>query len=292
MIIVDFSQIAISNLMMSFNRPDMKDDKGKPIVDGTIIRDMILKSLLAYHTKHQQVYGEMVLAIDGGSSWRKTIFPYYKFRRGLNRDVSVIDWDKVYEILNALERELDELFAYRVVRVQSAEGDDIIGTLCHKFGNEGPLVFGQKILIISGDKDFRQLQIYSNVAQYDPIQKKMMREKDAVGYLIEHIMRGDNGDDIPNFLSDDNSFVIKKRQKAIRETKMAVWRKSSEEFDDNMKRNFERNSQLIDLKRVPSELQEKILDKYHQQAGKTTGDLRKYFIAHRLRTLMESIGDF
>ena len=43
--------------------------------------------------------------------------------------------------------------------------DDIIATLVKEYPNE-------KIMIISGDKDFIQLQKYSNVSQYSPILKK------------------------------------------------------------------------------------------------------------------------
>ena len=51
------------------------------------------------------------------------------------------------------------------IQVDRAEADDIIGTLCNRFGKM-KTKDDIKILIISGDKDFAQLQKYANVEQY------------------------------------------------------------------------------------------------------------------------------
>ena len=51
------------------------------------------------------------------------------------------------------------------MEIYGAEADDIIATLCKNFQNE-------KIMIVSGDKDFIQLQKYPNVQQYSPILNK------------------------------------------------------------------------------------------------------------------------
>ena len=62
---------------------------------------------------------------------------------------------------------------YRVIEIAHAEADDVIGTLCHDQG----MVLGDSnpILIISGDKDFIQLQKFSNVKQWSPSQKKWLK---------------------------------------------------------------------------------------------------------------------
>lgn len=52
------------------------------------------------------------------------------------------------------------------------EADDIINSLVEytqEFGNY------EKVMIISGDKDFAQLQKYSNVDQYSPITKSLLK---------------------------------------------------------------------------------------------------------------------
>ena len=50
-------------------------------------------------------------------------------------------------------------------------------------------------MIVSGDKDFIQLQKYDNVKQYSPITKKLV---DGVGpkvYIKEHVLKGDKSDE-------------------------------------------------------------------------------------------------
>ena len=51
-------------------------------------------------------------------------------------------------------QELKDNFPYRVIDVEGAEADDIIGTLCMEHGTI--LNSDEKILILSGDKDFVQ----------------------------------------------------------------------------------------------------------------------------------------
>ena len=109
--------------------------------------------------------------------------------------------------------ELKETFPYRVIRVERAEADDIIGALCHEHGVLGFMPgYAERILILSGDKDFSQLRKYANVEQYSPITKKWIRVNNPERYLREHIMRGDRGDGIPNFLSSDACLVNGERQ--------------------------------------------------------------------------------
>ena len=46
-------------------------------------------------------------------------------------------------------------------------------------------------MIVSGDKDFIQLQKYPNVQQYSPILKKYVNGHDPITYIKEHILKGD-----------------------------------------------------------------------------------------------------
>ena len=61
-----------------------------------------------------------------------------------------------------------------------AEADDIIATLCNRFGKTLKAEDDIDILIISGDKDFAQLQKYANVEQYSPVTKKWIRISNPV----------------------------------------------------------------------------------------------------------------
>ena len=283
MIIVDYSQCVISNFMAQIgSHTNIK-------IEEDLLRHMILNSLRHYNSKFRHEYGEMVIACDDSNYWRREVFPYYKASRKKDRDKSEIDWNGVFSVLNKVRDELKEFFPYRVLQVKTAEADDIIGALCHEYGNTS-----EKILIISGDKDFRQLQTYMNVRQYDPVRKKMLTENNPDQYLREHIIKGDRGDGVPNFLSDDNSFVVNTRQKPIRQAKLDVWAAPGavDNFSAAELRGWKRNQELVDLNYIPSIIKEQIISDYKAQAGQGRSKLFNYFITFKLKNLLTDIDQF
>lgn len=288
MIIIDLSQVMISNLMAQLGSyTNAKIEEG-------LIRHMVLNSIRAYNMKFGKEYGDIVIACDDRNYWRRTIFPYYKAHRKKAREESDIDWTAVFEALNRIREELKEYLPYRVIQVDGAEADDVIGTLVHKYGKYICSSSDEKILILSGDKDFVQLQTYSNVDQYDPVRKKYIKNKDPEKFLYEHIIRGDKGDGIPNFLSADNCIVVGDRQKSITAKKLDVWltQKPEQYCDENMLRNFNRNKQLIDLSNIPQWVRDNVLNEYEAQKDKGRQHMFNYFIKFKLKGLMESINDF
>lgn len=283
MIIVDLSQVMISNLMVQLGNHTNTE------LEEDLLRHMILNSIRSYNQKFKNEYGEMIIACDAGNNWRREVFPYYKANRRKNREKSELNWAQIFDTLSKVREELKEYFPYRVIQIDTAEADDIIGTLVHKFGNTS-----EKILVLSGDKDFVQLQRYMNVKQYDPVQKKWRTTNDPDRFIREHIMRGDTGDGVPNFLSADNTFVIGGRQKPISQKKLDAWiHMDPREFcDENMLRGYLRNQQLVDLDYIPESLRDRIEVEYEAQAGKGRSKLFNYFIEKRLKNLLESINEF
>jgi hypothetical protein len=273
----------ISNLMVQLGNHTNTE------LEEDLLRHMILNSIRSYNMKFKNDYGEMIIACDAGNNWRREIFPYYKANRRKNREKSELNWAQIFDTLGKVREELKEFFPYRVIRIDTAEADDIIGTLVHTFGNTS-----EKILILSGDKDFVQLQRYNNVRQYDPVQKKWRTTNDPDRFMREHIMRGDTGDGVPNFLSADNTFVVGARQKPISQKKLDVWiTLDPREFcDENMLRGYMRNQQLVDLDYIPENLRVSIAAEYEAQAGKGRAKLFNYFIEKRLKNLLESINEF
>jgi hypothetical protein len=273
----------LSNIMVQLgNHTNAKVDEG-------MVRHMVLNSIRMYKTKFGPEFGEFVIACDNKNYWRRQLFPYYKANRKKSQAESELDWKAIFECLGKIRAELKEFFPYRVIDVESAEADDIIGTLCQEFGNTN-----EKILILSGDKDFQQLQQYINVQQYDPVRKKKIICNDPDRFLLEHIIKGDAGDGIPNILSDDNSFVIGKRQSPVTQKKLDTLAAINLDgkYDHPNFRNYMRNKQLIDLTQIPANVRQNILESYTLQGGKKSPNLLNYFIANRLRNLTDSIGDF
>lgn len=286
MILVDFNQVMISNLMFQLG-----NHTNIPLEEG-LFRHMVLNSLRTYKQQFGQEYGEIVIACDDRNYWRKQIFPYYKANRKKKRDESEINWNTVFDIFNKIRTEIREHFPYRVIVCESVEADDIIATLAMKDREfqitSVPL---EPVLILSSDKDFIQLQKFEKVKQYDPIRKKWIRHDNPKYYLWEHIMRGDAGDGIPNALSDDDTFVVGKRQKPMTAKKIeAYW--NGEKMPPDIERNVNRNRTLVDLTLIPETVKNQIMTKYAEEANKDRSKLFNYFIKYRLKHLMENVGDF
>jgi len=275
-------------------------------IDLPLIRHMILNAIRSYKAKFGRTYGEMVIACDSRHYWRKDVFPHYKANRKKNRDASGFDWGSIFEALNIIKNELTEHFPYPVLEIKGAEADDIIASMVMWLQENECLETGalftqpQPIMILSGDHDFQQLQRYANVEQYSPIEKKpikIMGSPDEV--LAAHIIQGDRGDGVPNILSPDDVFVSGGRQKAIRSVALEVWKtQKPEEFLTEREHlaNHQRNTQLIDLSKVPAELQGEIVNEYQKlkqtKDGKPKPDLLNYFITHQMPNLVEHMGDF
>jgi hypothetical protein len=281
MILIDFNQVMISNLMMQIG-----NHTNIPIEEG-LFRHMVINSLRSYKQKFGEEYGEMVIACDDKNYWRKQVFPYYKANRKKNREASEIDWTNVFEIFNKIKSEIKDYFPYRVIQVDSAEADDIIASLV--ISSNIP----EKILILSGDKDFVQLQTYSNVKQYDPVRKKWINHDNPERFLVEHILKGDTGDGVPNVLSDDDTFVTDKRQKPLTQKKInKIYNDGVVLLDSTTDRNFMRNKYMVDLSMVPDSIKNEVLNKYENESNKDKSKLFNYFITHKLKLMMENVGDF
>ena len=287
MILVDLNQVMISNLMMQIGSK-------KASVEEDLVRHMVLNSLRLYRKKFGEKYGELVICCDDKNYWRRDFFPYYKAHRKKDRAESGLDWHMIFEVLNGIRDDLKHTFPYKVIQVDRAEADDVIASLCHKYGDLGVTNGSDPILILSSDKDFVQLQKYANVEQYSPMQKKFINCSNPARYIHEHILRGDRGDGIPNFLSADDVFVIGKRQKPLSTKKIDAWNgmHPSDFCTDEMLRGYKRNQQLVDLDFVPDNIQEEVIEIFDNYKLNGRDKMFNYFIQKRLKNLMDVIQEF
>jgi 5'-3' exonuclease len=230
----------------------------------------------------------MIICADDKNYWRRTTFPYYKASRKKNREESELDWNAIFVSLNRVREEIKEFFPYKVIQIETAEADDIIGTIGHLKGTI--LNSGERILILSSDKDYIQLHKYANIEQYDPIRKRWIKHSDPEQYLIEHIIKGDAGDGVPNVLSPDNCLVIGERQKPITQKRLAEL--SGTITNEQILRNYKRNQMLIDLNYVPESIKAQVIEKFEEKNIKDKSQLINYFMNNKLRNLMESLSEF
>jgi 5'-3' exonuclease len=277
MILVDMSQIMMASIMMQMHM----SKKSEP--DEVMVRHMVLNSLRMYRTRFLSEFGEMVLCYDSRHYWRRDYFPEYKHSRRKGRSTDSKDWDIIFSCLNTIKEEIKSNMPYKSVEVYGAEADDIIATLCSESSDE--------VMILSGDKDFIQLQRFPNVKQYSPITKKMINGINADDYLKEHVLKGDTSDGVPNVLSPDNTFVDGIRQRPLSKKKIALMVDGNFPNEET-KRNYQRNKKLIDLTCSPEELRSEILDTYKSAPVNNRSKILNYFIKQRLKTLTESIGEF
>ncbi len=265
--------------------------RGSSAEEG-LLRHFILNSIRMNNLRFRDKYGEMVIACDG-RSWRKDYFAEYKAKRKKNREASDIDWEQVFTVFSKVKDELEEYMPYKVIRHPNAEADDVIGALVKETQNFGK---HQKIMIVSSDKDFVQLQKYNNVEQWSPITKKFLIEKNPYNYLYEHIFKGDSGDGVPNVLSDDDTFVTEKRQTPLSKVKIAFWMNNLNDLESAMTtkelRNFHRNQKMIDLDKMPENIYDEIIQNYENQPKKTNMKILNYLVTRRCNQLIESVGDF
>ena len=284
MILVDMSLVTLSNLMIQIGR--------NTDVDPDMVRHMVLNSLRGYRTRFTEEYGELVLCYDNKTNWRRDYFPNYKHGRRKDRKASKLDWGSIFDTLHLIKTELQDNFPYKVLEVEDSEADDIIASIVH-WVSGSPSRY-EKVLIVSGDKDFIQLQKHNFVTQYSPTLKKFINGIDPVTYIREHILKGDRSDGVPNFLSPDNCFVDEMRQRPISKKKLATWVDlEPEDFcNEEMLRNYQRNRKLIDLEYAPAGITDRCIQAYLNSTVKDRSGLLNYFIKHRLKNHMENIGDF
>jgi len=283
MILIDFSAIAIGPIASG-------SVKGE---DVNIVRHFILNEIRMYRSKFKEQYGEVVIVCDAGGNWRRDIYPEYKGKRTKSREESKVDWDEAYKSINTVIDEIETELPYKVIRVKGCEADDSIAELC-KYTQE----FGcsEEVVIVSSDKDFRQLQRYSNVKQYSTYTKKMIIEENPRLFQNIHFLVGDRGDGVPNVLSDDKVFVEDRRQNTLSAKKKEALLADPKALGEEVYIKYLRNKTMINLMEdtlMPKEISKNIIDTFERQdKNHLKGNVLKYLMKNNMRLLIECLDEF
>lgn len=289
MILIDYSQVCVAAIL-AFSA-DIKKNSTTDKKD--LIRHVALSSIKSYKKKYGKQFGDIVICCDGRQYWRRDIFQPYKGMRKKAREESDLDWSVIFDTLSEIREDLKEHFSYKVIHLDRCEADDVIAVLAEstqEFGKNEP------VMIVSSDKDFKQLHVYDNVKQFSPMLKKqvMVNKKELHAWLIEHIVKGDSGDGIPNILTNDNALINGERQKPVSAKRL-------QEFIDNgfiackndeERRNWQRNVVLVDFKHIPNDVRENILKAYEQPTKGSKAAIMNYLIKNRCRNLLDEIEEF
>lgn len=300
-IIVDYSASAIASILAFQNELKQNIDQPNKIED--LIRHVILSTFQSYRRKYRVEYGELIIACDGKGYWRREYFQYYKGSRKKNRDQSSLPWGMIFDTMNKIRLELIENFPYKVIQVDRTEADDVIAVLTKWFQDnelvqQGLFESPQKIMIISSDGDFKQLQKYGNVDQWSPMTKKLV--KAPSNYMkeghIEHIVKGDSGDGVPSIVNEDDVLITEGvRQKPVSKKRLEEFYEKGIDAckNDFERRNWMRNQTLVDLDYIPEDISQSIIDTYQSYTTpKNRQGILNYLIQNRCRNLISSIEDF
>lgn len=219
---------------------------------------------------------EVILGIDGSNSWRKLVFPRYKGHRKKERREDV-DWDKLFSELTELHESIRHNIPFKVIQLNRAEADDVIGVLSSHLSNN--------IVIISNDHDYKQL-CDNRIKVFNPTKKEHMElEEDKETFLRKLALKGQAKDNIfnvktpsdypdelrkPGFgdksvekVMDQNLDEFLERREHI--TKNYVDENEKEvEYNKcfTLKENYDRNRILIDFDYIPLRLRNTIINEY------------------------------
>lgn len=309
MILFDFSQI-IHNNLYSFKEQMIAE--GLETTFG-FLKHRTISMILSISNKYRDER-EIVLCADDRNTWRKDVHPYYKGRRKLRRKTDSFPWDEFYEHLNKFEEELKENFPFNFIKINKAEGDDVIGSLVYYINKTKP---SEKIIIVSNDKDFKQLHFSSMIKQYDPKEKVEINTLNPKNELMWLILNGDSNDDVLNVKTTDADTLVNPDKRQITMWKEEkVWQhicnntvmdellvdvkdsktKKIKVSREQLLENFKRNQKLVDLSKVPVDIQKEIIYKYEENKERipemSKMNLMQFFIKNRMVVLSDKINDF
>jgi len=262
-VLIDFNNLCYRLLFIK----DVGVNTPGAVPDFTLWRFMILDAIYQLMLKFDVT--ELVLAVDDKNSWRKSYFPRYKESRKKKRDVQEnVNWEMIFGLMKNYQDELKHYFPFKVLKVKSAEADDIIGVISLYSENKD-------IIISSNDEDFLQL-CSDRVKVWNPSKKEFSVCEDTERFLISKCLTGQAKDDIFNVLTPNDwgetegTLGMRKpglgpatAEKILKEDVSEWLRKNKKNKFDvviNPEENFKRNQVLIDFKRIPNTIVDRILN--------------------------------
>lgn len=284
LMIIDFSQVALSTIFATF--------KPNEDYDTTSIKICVLNTIRGNVKKYKTDYPDIVLALDNRNYWRKDIAPYYKGHRAKGREKSEWDFDKIYSAINSLIIDLQSYFPYKIIDAPRCEADDIAGVLCKEYHN-----IYEKILLISSDSDWLQLQQFKNVKQFSLMHGRYIHPKtgNARTDLLYKAIRGDRKDAISNIRSSSDAVITGERQKPISESACLQWIKKDpmKVLDESMRSRFIENMALLDLLAVPETQTNDVLKAFNAPQSITSrSKIYPYLIKNGMTDMIDKISDF
>jgi len=218
---------------------------------------------------------DVVLAVDGNNTWRKSFWKRYKETRKEKREAQdEVDWDVFFGKYSDLQDEFRKHLPFKIIKLDGAEGDDIIGTLV--------IANTERSHIVSVDKDFTQLYKKGIVSIYNPITKLLVEHPSVDMWLLEEIFTGQKKDFILNLKTPlDIPLDVRKPgfgTSAFEKVVVYGWEKWL--TDNNLWDRYEMNKTLIDFARIPEKVQTNIKNVYSKYETPALSMVSEFFKIH------------
>lgn len=212
-------------------------------------------------------------------NWRKSIYADYKGNRAAARESSVIDFNSFFPINEKFIEGLEKCMKNsQFLTVPHLEADDLIALTVMNEPN-------WDITLVSTDKDFYQLHAYKNFHQWDPIKEEYIQVMNPEAALMEKIVLGDRGDNIPSLKKGVGTKTFAK----IYSEGLNEW------LSLNMlQESFDRNTKLISFRCIPEEYKSQVKN-IIEDFEKQPFDAREFFnfiIGEGLGAFMDKATDF
>lgn len=258
-------------------------DHSSKQVDYQLWRYICFESILAAIRKFR-AGTDVVLGIDD-SSWRRIIYPPYKMDRKKKRETEeqVVDWSEFFAEYSKFVELLRINLPFKVIKVESAEADDIVGVLALKLP-------GKKVAI-STDSDYLQLYKEGECDVYDPIKKKLLTCDDTEALLLRYFIKGQSKDNIFNCLTPTD-WPDDKRKPGIREKTIEKLIADPKALEAWLKENdaierFNINRRIIDFRCIPNTIVERVMTSYNSFVLPEPGNFYSFFKEMGWRSVME-----
>lgn len=282
-LIIDYSNILFRTIFAahSIHEKELADldfDSSDPQRLYKIFKNLAFNEIISHVEKFQP--DRVILAIDSKNYWRKDIYPEYKSHRKEGRDNSKINFEEFFPIANKFTESLKNLFsAFYFISTDRCEADDIMATLSYNFSKRG-----EQTVVVSIDSDLKQLLSDKNISIYNPRSREMVICENPEEELMIKCISGDSGDDIPNIaVLDEEKYLFEGKRVGlgevgakkilehedfincdflIKKVETKYPKLTKDTIKEEIKKNFERNKNLIDLKKIPSQYTEAILNTF------------------------------
>lgn len=287
--VIDISNISIATLMNNFK------PKEQASITIEMIRHLVLDTLRFNVVKFKGEYPEIVIAFDDRNYWRRQKAWYYKKRRQIEHEESEWDWDRLNNFLNPVFEEIRQNMPYLGLKVEFAEADDIIAVVTKKAVGEG-----RRVLVVSADSDFTQLQKYNGVRQWSPPQKKWVTPKygSPRNDLRYKNIKGDKKDSIA-CIKIRNDYIVTKvegeRAPVVKSSELEAWLEADDPttlMTPEWAARYKENEELRDFEFIPKDIENSIIEAYNTPKSGSKAKMERYFMDNKLSRMFEKLSDF